>query len=137
MIDFLPLFPLKLVAFPGEQLNLHIFEPRYKQLFRECEENQITFGIPAFIDNKIMDIGTELKLEKKSLFDPLQKEVAHRLEIYLIHCRYQCIDLKKVDAYIVGDLCLGQPAAWPPGEQGYARHFDPSAKCQHSDETKR
>ncbi len=64
MIDFLPLFPLNLVAFPGERLNLHIFEPRYKQLFRECEENQITFGIPAFIDNKIMDIGTELKLEK-------------------------------------------------------------------------
>lgn len=64
MIDFLPLFPLRLVAFPGEHLNLHIFEPRYKQLFRECEENQITFGIPAFIDNKIMDIGTELRLEK-------------------------------------------------------------------------
>ncbi len=64
MIDFLPLFPLKLVAFPGEHLNLHIFEPRYRQLFRECEENQITFGIPAFIDNKIMDIGTELRLEK-------------------------------------------------------------------------
>ncbi len=64
MTDFLPLFPLNLVAFPGEHLNLHIFEPRYKQLFRECQENQITFGIPAFIDNKIMDIGTELRLEK-------------------------------------------------------------------------
>ena len=64
MIDFLPLFPLKLVAFPGERLNLHIFEPRYKQLIRECSENQITFGIPAFIDNKIVNIGTEIKLEK-------------------------------------------------------------------------
>jgi len=64
MNDFLPLFPLKLVAFPGERLNLHIFEPRYKQLFRECQENQITFGIPAFLNEKIMDIGTELKLEK-------------------------------------------------------------------------
>ena len=63
MKDFLPLFPLKLVAFPGEQLNLHIFEPRYKQLFRECQENQITFGIPSFIGNKIMDIGTELRLD--------------------------------------------------------------------------
>mgnify|MGYP000447737248 CR=1 FL=1 len=64
MKDFLPLFPLKLVAFPGERLNLHIFEPRYKQLFRECQENQITFGIPAFINDKIAAIGTELKLEK-------------------------------------------------------------------------
>ncbi len=64
MKDFLPLFPLNLVAYPGEKLNLHIFEPRYKQLFRECHENQITFGIPTFIDEKIMDIGTELRLEK-------------------------------------------------------------------------
>jgi len=64
MKDFLPLFPLSLVAFPGEQLNLHVFEPRYKQLFRECKENQITFGIPAYIDGEVMNIGTELKLEE-------------------------------------------------------------------------
>jgi Lon protease-like protein len=63
MKDFLPLFPLNLVAFPGERLNLHIFEPRYKQLFRECQENQITFGIPTYIDGKIMNLGTELRLE--------------------------------------------------------------------------
>lgn len=62
MTDFLPLFPLKLVVFPGELLNLHIFEPRYRQLIRECEENHITFGIPAYIDNKLMEFGTELKL---------------------------------------------------------------------------
>lgn len=63
MTDFLPLFPLKLVVFPGEQLNLHIFEPRYKQLIRECEQNGVTFGIPAFIDNRVMDFGTEIQLE--------------------------------------------------------------------------
>jgi len=68
MKDFLPLFPLKMVVYPGEHLNLHIFEPRYRQLVRECEQNNITFGIPAFIDNKVMDFGTEMKLisvEKK------------------------------------------------------------------------
>lgn len=62
MTDFLPLFPLKMVVFPGEKVNLHIFEPRYKQLIRECEENGVTFGIPAFIDNKVMEFGTELEL---------------------------------------------------------------------------
>ncbi len=62
MTDFLPLFPLKMVVFPGERLNLHIFEPRYKQLIRECDQNGITFGIPAFIDEKVMDFGTEIKL---------------------------------------------------------------------------
>lgn len=59
---FLPLFPLQLVAFPGEKLNLHIFEQRYRQMIRESEETGQTFGIPAFIDNKVMDVGTEMKL---------------------------------------------------------------------------
>lgn len=64
MTDFIPLFPLKMVVFPGEKLNLHIFEPRYKQLIRQCEENRTTFGIPAFLDEKVMRIGTEIRLLK-------------------------------------------------------------------------
>lgn len=62
MQDFIPLFPLQLVVFPGERLNLHIFEPRYRQLIRECKTNGITFGIPLFHNGKLMDIGTEMKL---------------------------------------------------------------------------
>ncbi|MEO1260051.1 MAG: LON peptidase substrate-binding domain-containing protein [Bacteroidota bacterium] len=62
MTTFLPLFPLRLVAFPGEDLNLHIFEPRYKQLINECNEKGITFGMPAYIEDKLQPIGTELEL---------------------------------------------------------------------------
>lgn len=62
MDDFLPLFPLRLVVYPGEELNLHIFEPRYKQLIRECDENGITFGIPTFLEDKVMNVGTEIEL---------------------------------------------------------------------------
>jgi ATP-dependent Lon protease len=62
MTDFLPLFPLNLVAFPGEQLNLHIFEPRYKQMIREADQNKTTFGIPAYLDGKVLLYGTEMKL---------------------------------------------------------------------------
>lgn len=62
MARFLPLFPLNLVVFPGEKLNLHIFEPRYKQLILECVTSQTTFGIPTFLNNKISTIGTEIKI---------------------------------------------------------------------------
>ena len=62
MNRLLPLFPLKLVAFPGEQLNLHIFEARYKQMINDCFENRLTFGIPAFIEGKVMDTGTEMRI---------------------------------------------------------------------------
>lgn len=62
MTDFLPLFPLQLVIYPGERLNLHIFEPRYKQLIRECSTNKITFGIPPYFDKKVHGYATEMKL---------------------------------------------------------------------------
>ena len=59
---FLPLFPLNLVVYPNENLHLHIFEPRYKQLIKDCTEQQITFGIPSFIDEKMMTHGTEVEV---------------------------------------------------------------------------
>jgi len=41
----LPLFPLKLVMFPGTELPLHIFEPRYRLMVNECYERSLPFGI--------------------------------------------------------------------------------------------
>lgn len=58
MTNFIPIFPLGLVVFPGEQLNLHIFEPRYKQLINECNTGNKPFGIPAVINNEVVNIGT-------------------------------------------------------------------------------
>ena len=62
MPRLLPLFPLNLVVFPGEKLNLHIFEPRYRQLVRDCIEQDMTFGITPYLDNAIGEIGTEVRL---------------------------------------------------------------------------
>jgi Lon protease-like protein len=41
----LRLFPLNTVLFPGAVLNLHIFEPRYKQMVTECLEGGEAFGV--------------------------------------------------------------------------------------------
>jgi len=41
----LPLFPLDVVLFPGEDLPLHIFEPRYRLMINECNEQKAPFGI--------------------------------------------------------------------------------------------
>lgn len=64
-IKTLPLFPLNIVAFPGERVNLHIFEPRYKELINDClnaDEGENTFGIPTYMDSRVMDFGTEMKV---------------------------------------------------------------------------
>ncbi|MCL6260729.1 LON peptidase substrate-binding domain-containing protein [Aquiflexum sp. TKW24L] len=66
MDHYLPLFPLKLVAFPGEQLNLHIFEPRYKQLIEDVLATKSAFGIAVYIDN-LMPFGTEVELEEVTM----------------------------------------------------------------------
>jgi hypothetical protein len=60
---YIPFFPLKLVAFPGESLNLHIFEPRYRQLIADVEQGQHTFGVCTFL-NQLTGYGTELRLEQ-------------------------------------------------------------------------
>ncbi|MBX3167622.1 MAG: LON peptidase substrate-binding domain-containing protein [Candidatus Eremiobacteraeota bacterium] len=42
----LPLFPLpKVVLFPGARLPLHIFEPRYRQMISDAEENEGLIGM--------------------------------------------------------------------------------------------
>jgi Lon protease-like protein len=58
MTNFIPIFPLGMVVFPGEQVKLHIFEPRYKQLILECWHTKKSFGIPAVIHNNLFEMGT-------------------------------------------------------------------------------
>ena len=58
MTNFIPIFPLSIVVYPGENLNLHIFEPRYKQLITECHSQKKQFGIPTVIENRLQDYGS-------------------------------------------------------------------------------
>lgn len=59
---FLALFPLQLALFPTEEIPLHIFEPRYRQLIAECRDEDITFGIPTVLDGRLSRYGTEVEL---------------------------------------------------------------------------
>jgi len=58
MTNFIPIFPLGIVVYPGENLNLHIFEPRYKQLISECYSQNKQFGIPTVIEDRLQDYGS-------------------------------------------------------------------------------
>jgi len=70
MTNFIPIFPLSIVVYPGENLNLHIFEPRYKQLISECHTGKKPFGIPTVINNQIQDFGSLVEIiELSKLYD--------------------------------------------------------------------
>ncbi len=66
MTNFIPLFPLEIVVYPGEDLNLHIFEPRYKQLVNDCFQNKKPFGIPSVINGKVSEMGTLVEIREIS-----------------------------------------------------------------------
>ncbi|HUZ60807.1 MAG TPA: LON peptidase substrate-binding domain-containing protein [Hanamia sp.] len=66
MTNFIPIFPLSIVVYPHEDLNLHIFEPKYKQLIKECFDQKKPFGIPVVINDKINEMGTLLEITEIS-----------------------------------------------------------------------
>ena len=63
-IERFPLFPLGLVLLPGEQVPLHIFEERYKQMIGECLDEQREFGILWLADDALKDIGCTARITR-------------------------------------------------------------------------
>lgn len=53
----LPIFPLEVVLLPGTPLPLHIFEPRYKEMIRECLANDAPFGVVRALEEGIAEVG--------------------------------------------------------------------------------
>jgi Lon protease-like protein len=61
-MDELGLFPLGIVLLPTEQIPLHIFEDRYKELIGECLEHDSEFGLVYADDDGIRDVGTRARV---------------------------------------------------------------------------
>jgi Lon protease-like protein len=66
--DF-PLFPLGIVALPGEIVPLHIFEDRYRRMIERCleaEEGSIEreFGIVWLSDQELKQVGCACEIER-------------------------------------------------------------------------
>ena len=70
MDQLIPIFPLETVVYPGDGLNLHIFEPRYQQLINDCAKKKMPFGIPAVVNRKIGDWGTLVELTQVANVQP-------------------------------------------------------------------
>jgi Lon protease-like protein len=63
-IERFPLFPLGLVLLPGEQVPLHIFEERYKQMIGECLDEEREFGILWLADDALKDVGCTARITR-------------------------------------------------------------------------
>lgn len=66
MTNFIPIFPLSVVVYPRQPLNLHIFEPKYKQLINDCIDQKKPFGIPVVTNDKLNEMGTLMEITEIS-----------------------------------------------------------------------
>jgi ATP-dependent Lon protease len=60
----IPLFPLNVVLLPGADLSLHIFEPRYRQMVRQCLENKSEFGMLLALPKGVVHVGCTAEIIK-------------------------------------------------------------------------
>lgn len=80
----LPAFPLKTILLPGEASKLHIFEERYKELVKDCIDNNASFAIPFFENGKMSDYGCEVKIKN------VLKEYPDGRKDILVECTRIC-----------------------------------------------
>ena len=59
----IPLFPLNAVLFPHQPLPLHIYEPRYKTLVKDCVECRQDFGVVLVHQGQLFQNGTCARIE--------------------------------------------------------------------------
>lgn len=114
----LPQFPLSIVVYPGEQVNLHIFEPRYVQLINECYETGKSFGIPPFHKGEMSFFGTELDLLEVS-----KKYEDGKMDIKTIGNRvYQ---VHKFEKKLEGKLYSAAQVSFLNDEPEFEQHLKP------------
>lgn len=111
MINFIPLFPLGLVVYPGEALNLHIFEDRYRQLIHDCRTQKKPFGIPTVQGQEVTETGTLVQIEEvvKEYPDGRLDIRTRGTEVFTL--------LEKVQQ-LPGKLYHGAIVSYPPNETG-------------------
>ncbi len=69
LIQGFPLFPLGLVALPGESVPLHVFEDRYRRMIERClagesGSSQSEFGIVWLSDEELKQVGCACEIER-------------------------------------------------------------------------
>jgi ATP-dependent Lon protease len=101
-IDSLPLFPLNLVLYPGEQLPLHIFEERYKELTHYCLDHDVAFGIVRVEDETLAEVGTTARIEEVvAQYDDGRMDILVTGEE-----RFQLLEMHDEKSYYTADVVL-------------------------------
>ena len=121
-IDSLPLFPLNLVLYPNEQLPLHIFEERYKDLTQYCLDHEVPFGIIRSDDDTLAEVGTTARIQQVvNRYEDGRLDIAVQGEE-----RFELLELHDDKSYYTADVALLED-----GEEGIDLDLKVRAITQH------
>lgn len=103
----LPLFPLNTVLFPHAEIHLHVFEDRYRELIRECIQNDSGFGVCLIkegteVGDQNIDpymVGTYARIISVHTYDDGRMDVKVRGV-----SRFRIRKLKEDFTYLVGSV---------------------------------
>lgn len=101
-VESLPLFPLGVVLYPQERLPLHIFEPRYKEMFSRCLEQDLALGVILFDEGAMAQIGCTARIERV-----LARYEDGRMDVVVKgEKRFRLLQLRQELTYMTADVDL-------------------------------
>lgn len=105
-LEDLPLFPLNTVVFPYAQIQLHVFEDRYRELVRHCTQYDQSFGIVLIRSGDEVGgsaepymVGTAVRIVSVHTFDDGKMDVRVQGER-----RFRVRKIDESRAYLVGQV---------------------------------
>ncbi len=98
--DRIPLFPLNVVLLPGAELPLHIFEPRYREMVKDCLTEKSEFGMLLSLPKGVARVGCTAEiLEVAKRYDD------GRMDILTIgRVPFRVVELFDIDALTEGHV---------------------------------
>ena len=99
-MDEIGLFPLGMVLLPTEQVPLHIFEPRYRELIGECLESEREFGLVFADEDGLRAIGT-----RAAVTEVLERFDDGRLNVVVEgRERFRLVEVNESESYHTGEV---------------------------------
>lgn len=110
----IPLFPLELVLYPHQRLQLHIFEERYKEMTARCLQREEPFGVVFVSEGKMADVGSMAWIRRV-----LARFEDGRMDIQVEGGdRFRVLQLYYQESYITADVeTLVDPPESPNNEE--------------------
>lgn len=102
----IPLFPLSVVLFPHMPLPLHIFEERYRQMMRDCEQEGTSFGVVAIREGvDAMGPATPHPVGTLAQLRKVERLEDGRYNLLVVGAsRFRILDVSTGRPYLVGEV---------------------------------